>query len=108
MNLILNAVDAMSTVTSRGRTLRVETDMHEADHLQITVEDSGTGIDSEHLDRIFDAFYTTKSHGIGMGLAICRSIVERHGGCLSVSPARPHGSIFRVSLPIGRGRAVTA
>jgi len=108
VNLILNAVDAMSTVTSRGRTLRVETDMHEADHLQITVEDSGTGIDSEHLDRIFDAFYTTKSHGIGMGLAICRSIVERHGGCLSVSPARPHGSIFRVSLPIGRGRAVTA
>jgi len=82
------------------RSLHVKTEMQESDCLLITVEDSGTGIDAENIDRVFDAFYTTKSHGMGMGLSICRSIVESHGGRLSVCPAQPHGSIFRVSLPI--------
>jgi C4-dicarboxylate-specific signal transduction histidine kinase len=100
VNLVMNAVDAMSTVANRVRSLRVKTEMQESDYLLITVEDSGTGIDAENIDRIFDAFYTTKSHGMGMGLSICRSVVEGHGGRLSVSPAQPHGSIFRVSLPI--------
>jgi signal transduction histidine kinase len=96
----MNAVDAMSTVANRVRSLRVKTEMQESDYLLITVEDSGTGIDAENIDRIFDAFYTTKSHGMGMGLSICRSIVQGHGGRLSVSPAQPHGSTFRVLLPI--------
>jgi C4-dicarboxylate-specific signal transduction histidine kinase len=100
VNLIMNAVDAMSTVANRVRSLRVKTEMQGSDYLLITVEDSGTGIDAENIDRIFDAFYTTKSHGMGMGLSICRSIVESHGGRLSVSPAQSHGSIFRVLLPI--------
>jgi signal transduction histidine kinase len=100
VNLIMNAVDAMSTVANRMRSLRVKTEMQESDYLLITVEDSGTGIDAENIDRIFDAFYTTKSHGMGMGLSICRSIVQGHGGRLSVSPAQPHGSTFRVLLPI--------
>jgi signal transduction histidine kinase len=100
VNLIMNAVDAMSTVANRVRSLHVKTEMQESDCLLITVEDSGTGIDAENIDRVFDAFYTTKSHGMGMGLSICRSIVEGHGGRLSVSPAQPHGSIFRVLLPI--------
>jgi signal transduction histidine kinase len=96
----MNAVDAMSTVANRVRSLRVKTEMQKSDYLLITMEDSGTGIDAKNVDRIFDAFYTTKSHGMGMGLSICRSIVESHGGRLSVSPAQPHGSIFRVLLPI--------
>ena len=100
VNLIMNAVEAMSTVENRARTLRVKTEMQESDYLLITVEDSGTGIDAENIDRIFDAFYTTKSYGTGMGLSICQSIVESHRGRLSVYPAQPHGSIFRVYLPI--------
>ena len=62
------------------------------------IEDSGIGIESENADRVFDPFFTTKAHGMGMGLAICRSIVEAHGGSLSMSPGSPHGSVFHVSL----------
>jgi C4-dicarboxylate-specific signal transduction histidine kinase len=100
VNLIMNAVDAMSTVVNRARILRVKTEIHEFNYLLITVEDSGMGIDPKNIDRIFDAFFTTKSHGMGMGLSICRSIIERHGGRLSVSLGQPHGSIFHVFLPI--------
>ena len=100
VNLIINAVEAMSTVANRARSLRVKTAMQESDYLLITVEDTGTGIDAENIDRIFDAFYTTKPYGTGMGLSICRSIVESHRGRLSVSPGQPHGSIFCVCLPI--------
>jgi len=101
VNLIMNAVDAMSTVQNRERILRIKTEVHKLDSVLITVEDSGTGIDPANLERIFDAFFTTKSHGMGMGLSICRSIIERHDGRLSVAPAQPHGSIFSVSLPTG-------
>ena len=101
LNLITNAVDAMRAVTNRPRVLSVRSAASGADHLSIAVEDSGPGIDLEHVDRIFDAFFTTKSHGMGMGLAICRSIVEAHGGNLSVSAAAPHGSVFRLVLPCG-------
>jgi C4-dicarboxylate-specific signal transduction histidine kinase len=101
VNLIMNAVDAMSAVADRARSLRVRTEVHEFNQLLITVEDSGTGIDPENVERVFDAFFTTKSHGMGMGLSICRSIVEGHGGRLTVSAGQPHGSIFHVSLPIG-------
>jgi signal transduction histidine kinase len=64
----------------------------------ITVEDSGTGIDLSQMDRIFDAFFTTKAHGMGMGLSICRSIIESHGGRLWASGGCPHGSMFFVEL----------
>ena len=99
VNLIVNAIDAMSTVTNRARVLRIKTEAHKLAGVLITVEDSGTGIDPQNLDRIFDAFFTTKSQGMGMGLSICRSIIESHDGHLSVAPAEPHGSIFHVSLP---------
>jgi len=66
----------------------------------IKIEDSGIGIDPRNIDRIFNAFFTTKPHGMGMGLSICRSIIEDHGGRLSVVAGRPHGSIFHLSLPI--------
>jgi signal transduction histidine kinase len=74
---------------------------YEFNHLLITLEDSGIGIDPRNIDRIFDAFFTTKPHGMGMGLAICRSIIERHGGRMSASLGDPHGSIFKVLLPTG-------
>jgi PAS domain S-box-containing protein len=101
VNLIMNAVDAMSTVQNRERVLRIKTEVRKLDSVLITFEDSGIGIDPANLERIFDAFFTTKSHGMGMGLSICRSIIERHDGRLSVAPAQPHGSIFYVSLPTG-------
>src|SRR6516225_7949811 len=94
----MNAVDAMSAVTDHPRIMRVTTDVHESNS-HITVEDSGIGIEPNNIDHIFDAFFTTKPHGMGMGLAICRSIIETHGGRLWVSPAQPHGSIFHVLLP---------
>jgi C4-dicarboxylate-specific signal transduction histidine kinase len=99
VNLIMNAVDAMSTVETRARVLRIKTEVHKLNGVLITVEDSGTGIDPENLDRIFDTFFTTKSDGMGMGLSICWSIIEGHDGHLSVAPAEPNGSIFRASLP---------
>jgi PAS domain S-box-containing protein len=105
VNLITNAIDAMSTVANRQRLLRlgtqaVETQDLEPSSLLITVEDSGSGVDPAHAERIFEPFFSTKSHGMGMGLSICRSIVEHHGGRLAVAPGRKHGSIFQVTLPI--------
>jgi PAS domain S-box-containing protein len=107
VNLVMNAVDAMSSVADRQRVLKLKTELHQPDCL-ITVEDSGTGIDPQHVQRIFDPFFTTKSHGMGMGLAICRSVVENHGGRLSVALNRPHGSIFQVALPIGVAASLDA
>ncbi|MGH9549328.1 MAG: sensor histidine kinase, partial [Terriglobales bacterium] len=99
-NLITNAIEAMSTVNDRARTLRVESAISKPDGVLISVEDSGPGIDRENLGHIFHPFFTTKCQGMGMGLAICRSIVESHGGSLSASPGYPHGAAFRVVLPI--------
>jgi signal transduction histidine kinase len=101
VNLIMNAVDAMSAVADLERILRVTTEIHGFSHVLITVEDSGTGIDPKNINRIFEAFFTTKSHGMGMGLSICRSIIESHGGRLWASPGQPHGSVFHVLLPTG-------
>src|SRR5215470_12612001 len=97
--VIMNSVDAMSTVLNRPRVLGVKTGLHEPNYLLISVEDSGIGINPRNVNRIFEPFFTTKSHGMGIGLSICRSIIENHGGDLSVSPAQPQGSVFRVILP---------
>jgi C4-dicarboxylate-specific signal transduction histidine kinase len=99
VNLIMNAVDAMSAVTDRERILTIKSKTYESHHVQIVLEDTGTGIEPGLMERIFDAFFTTKSDGMGMGLSICRSIIESHGGRLSASPAHPHGSAFEVVLP---------
>jgi two-component system, LuxR family, sensor kinase FixL len=108
VNLIANAADAMSDVVNRRRLLRLGTQACAPDGVRITVEDSGSGIDPEHAERIFEPFFTTKSHGMGMGLSICRSIVEHHGGQLSVAPGHAHGSIFQVSLPTAPPLAAAA
>ena len=100
VNLITNAVDAMSTVSDRSRVLSVKTGVHESKNLLIKVEDSGIGIDPQNVDRIFAPYFTTKSNGMGMGLSICQSIIESHGGRLSVAVGQPYGSIFQIFLPV--------
>jgi C4-dicarboxylate-specific signal transduction histidine kinase len=99
LNLMTNAIDAMSSTIERPRVLRVRSKTDELDGVVITVEDSGVGIDPKSADRIFDTFYTTKPQGMGIGLAICQSIIEAHGGRISASSGNPHGSIFQVVLP---------
>ncbi len=89
----------MDIITDRDRVLRVKTARHDRDAIIVAVEDSGPGIDSKQLGSIFDAFFTTKSHGIGLGLAICRMIVERHGGQLTAASNGDNGARFQFVLP---------
>src|SRR5262249_48942600 len=83
LNLVTNAVDAMRNVTERTKALGIVSRPLESNGIEVTVEDSGTGIDPKDMVRVFEAFFTTKTNGMGMGLAICRLIVEAHGGTLS-------------------------
>jgi signal transduction histidine kinase len=99
LNLVTNAADAMRSSTDRPRVLWISSEASKSNSVTVSVQDTGTGIDPNDLNRIFDAFFTTKVNGMGIGLAICRSIVEAHGGTLSVSAAVPHGSVFHVVLP---------
>jgi len=99
VNLVQNAIDAMDLVDEDHRVLRVKTEYSGNGAIIVEVEDTGPGIDSKKANKIFDAFFTTKPHGMGLGLAICRMIVERHGGHLVVSSAKPHGAVFRIMLP---------
>jgi signal transduction histidine kinase len=100
-NLVHNSLEAMEKTTGRSRTLLLKTEVQGRDAIVVTVEDSGPGIDPKQLDGIFEAFVTTKSHGMGLGLAICRAIVERHGGQLSAVSDGKHGAKFTFALPIG-------
>ena len=97
LNLVTNAVEAMSGL--RERVLQVTTSLEAPDHVVMAISDSGSGIDPKNVERIFEPFFTTKLRGMGMGLSICRSIVETHDGRLWVSPGTPHGSVFHVRLP---------
>jgi signal transduction histidine kinase len=99
INLIRNAIEAMQADRNDPRALQVSS-LDGNDKIIVSIEDSGAGIDPRHAENIFDAFVTTKSAGMGLGLALCRMIIERHSGELSVSPAHPRGSIFRILLPI--------
>jgi len=99
LNLIMNASDAMSGVHDRARELTIVSRQDDANGVQVEVRDAGTGLDPARAERVFEAFYTTKSEGIGIGLSISRSIVEAHGGRLSASANEPHGAVFRFSLP---------
>ena len=99
LNLLTNAVDSMASITDRPHVLRVRSERLE-DWALISVQDSGTGINPEHAERVFEAFFTTKPNGIGLGLSICRSIVEAHEGRLSASAVHPYGSVFQVMLPV--------
>jgi signal transduction histidine kinase len=99
LNLMINALEAMSATNSAKRTLLIRTSKTDANELCITVQDSGPGLDAEHLEGVFEAFFTTKPNGLGMGLPICRSIVESHGGRLWVTSNSPVGATFQFTLP---------
>jgi PAS domain S-box-containing protein len=105
LNLIINAIEAVSAAGDGSREVLVSTAKHEFDVL-LAVCDSGPGLDSEKLERIFDAFYSTKREGMGMGLAVSRSIIEAHGGRLWAMPNEPRGAVFQFSLPVGREEAL--
>jgi PAS domain S-box-containing protein len=98
LNLIINAVEAMSGVSEEVRELRISTEEDASNGVLVTVRDSGPGLDPASLDRLFDAFYTTKPGGMGMGLSICRSIVEAHEGRVWATANVPHGATFRFTL----------
>ena len=98
-NLVQNAIEAMDSTTDRDRVLRVRTGLQNSDAIVFAVEDSGPGFDPKQLSRIFDAFFTTKSHGVGLGLAICRMIVQRHGGQLTAASDGNNGARFQFVLP---------
>jgi signal transduction histidine kinase len=101
LNLVINAIEAMSGVSERQRKLLISTGKVEgdADGVLVAVRDSGPGLDPASLERLFEAFYTTKPGGLGMGLSICRSIIEAHGGRLWASANEPQGAVFQFTLP---------
>jgi signal transduction histidine kinase len=99
LNLILNAVEAMSSVKAGERELLISTNQSEANGTLVAVRDSGPGIDPKHLELVLEAFYSTKSGGMGMGLSICRSIITAHGGRLWATATEPRGALFQFTLP---------
>jgi signal transduction histidine kinase len=100
INLVQNAIEALDISGSEDRLVRIGTQQRGNDAVSLTVEDSGPGIASNRVNTVFDAFVTTKPRGMGLGLAICRMIVERHDGSISVAQVDPHGAAFRVILPV--------
>ena len=99
INLIVNAVEAMINIADRSRSLTIASGKDDANVVFVEVQDTGPGIGPADRDRLFQSFYTTKPDGIGMGLAISRSIVEAHGGRLSSAENQPRGAVFRFTLP---------
>ena len=99
LNLIANAAESMASVEQRARVLTLRSQKTGDCDIVVTVEDTGNGIDRVDLERVFEPFFSTKPGGMGMGLSICRSIIEAHGGRIAASPAREGGSVFQVSLP---------
>jgi PAS domain S-box-containing protein len=108
LNLIVNAVEAMSSVGSGGRELQISTSRNAANGILVSLRDSGPGLDPKNVDYLFDAFYTTKAQGMGMGLAICRSIIEAHGGRMWAGANEPRGAVFQFTLPLEEDEAVPA
>jgi signal transduction histidine kinase len=98
----------MSGLDAVARELRISTKKDTSNGVLVAVEDTGPGLDPKSVDRVFDAFYTTKPKGMGMGLPICRSIIEAHGGRLWAGPNEPRGAVFQFTLPLKRAEAVPA
>jgi C4-dicarboxylate-specific signal transduction histidine kinase len=105
INLVMNGIEAMQSVTGRARELVIQSRQDETKQVLVSVTDCGVGISAENADRLFDAFFTTKSNGMGMGLSICRSIVEAHGGRLCATANVPHGATFQFTLPVNADTA---
>jgi C4-dicarboxylate-specific signal transduction histidine kinase len=104
-NLVTNAIEAMESVADR--TLLVKSEHESSGQVRVTVEDSGNGIDPQHVEKIFGSFFTTKVDGIGMSLSICRSIIESHGGRLWASSGRSSGAVFQFTLPSNQSQGET-
>jgi C4-dicarboxylate-specific signal transduction histidine kinase len=105
INLVMNGIEAMQPVTDRPRRLVIRSRQDETQQVLVGVTDCGVGISAENVDRLFNAFFTTKSGGMGMGLSICRSIVEAHGGRLWAAATMPHGATFQFTLPVNADTA---
>jgi PAS domain S-box-containing protein len=108
LNLILNAVEAMSSVKDGTRELSISTEPSQTGGILVDVRDTGPGIDPQHLDQIFRPFYTTKTSGIGMGLSICRSIIDAHGGRLWTEANQPRGAVFQFTIPVAQDSSMSA
>lgn len=106
LNLIINGIEAMNTIKDRERVLRIRTARQNPDGVLVAVQDSGIGLAPAQFERIFEAFYTTKQEGLGMGLSISRSIIEAHGGYLSATPNEGSGATFRFTLPTDAGETL--
>jgi signal transduction histidine kinase len=101
LNLIVNAIEAMSGASEGKRELLISTEKDASNAVLVAVRDSGPGLDAEGLSRLFDAFYTTKPGGMGMGLSICRSIIEGSGGKIWATANVPQEAVFHFTLPVG-------
>src|SRR5262249_4030507 len=101
LNLVMNAIEALSSVGTGSRVLRVSAERCAATEVVVAVRDSGPGLEPQHLDRLFEAFYTTKPQGLGLGLAISRRIIVAHGGRLWATANVPHGGVVQFTVPIG-------
>jgi signal transduction histidine kinase len=99
LNLVINAIEAMAGGNDSERVLHISSAADDSGQVRVDVADSGSGLDPTNLERVFEAFFTTKSEGLGLGLSICKSIIETHGGRLWVTPNLPRGSVFSFLLP---------
>jgi C4-dicarboxylate-specific signal transduction histidine kinase len=99
LNLIINAIQAMSGLSQGIRELHIGTDEAGEEGVRVAVRDTGPGLSAENLQRLFEPFYTTKPNGMGMGLSICQSIIEDHGGRLWATGLQPHGALFQFTIP---------
>lgn len=100
INLVMNAIEALSEVSNRTRTLRITTLNPDDKTVELRIADNGIGLDPDVMERVFDSFYTTKAQGMGMGLTISHTIIERHRGTLKAQVAEPYGSCFSFVVPI--------
>jgi signal transduction histidine kinase len=105
LNLVVNGMEAMADTPAAGRSLRVRTSVNGSAQVEVSVSDTGPGIPADRLGRLFDSFFTTKEHGMGLGLSIARSIVEAHGGWIRAENATGGGATFRLGLPCAEEEA---
>jgi signal transduction histidine kinase len=106
LNLVINGIEAMQPITDWPRELVIRSEQDDARQVRVTVTDCGVGFSAESAGRLFNTFFTTKSSGLGMGLSICRSIIESHGGHIWAAPHVPHGATIQFTLPLHRADAL--
>ena len=103
LNLVMNGIEAMQPITDRPRELVIRSEQDDAQHVRLAVTDCGVGFSAESADRLFNTFFTTKSSGLGMGLSICPSIIDVHGGRIWAAPNVPNGATIQFTCPCTQG-----